>query len=213
MDQAIARGLQDPVGYPDFALYVHGGRIIGDLTRTINGARLVPHTSLQAPTLSILDDSRIGECWSISSNRAQLGIKLARNIFPTHITIDHIPKAIALNIGHAPRSLMVWASVDGPENRRLAENIRQARNITYPSSLNRTSPLQKLHLDFIPIATFEYDIHATSHIQTVPIAPPIVDSKMWFGVIVVEILSNWGVDETCLYHVHVHGHPADVKHV
>ena len=33
------------------------------------------------------------------------------------------------------------------------------------------------------------------------------------GVIVVEILSNWGADETCLYRVRVHGHPADVKHV
>ena len=197
---AIARALRDPVGRPDLALYSDGGRVLPGLTSTVQDEEV-----FSIPTLSLTDDTRIGECWNISGTTAQLGIKLAHGASLTHVTIDHIPKEIAMDIGCAPRSMLLWGAIDGRENRLKLEEAIKNHNFSVPASLGRSQPLLRLNFDFALLASIEYDISSPSNIQTFALEQYAVQSGVHIGVVVLEILDNWGGERTFLYRVRIHG--------
>jgi SUN domain-containing protein 1/2 len=69
----------------------------------------------------------------------------------------------------------------------------------YPRTLPK-SPL------YIRLASFSYNIHAPSNIQTFPISQEIRDLGVDFGIVVLRVKSNWGMpDYSCLYRMRVHG--------
>ncbi|KAJ3852030.1 hypothetical protein EV368DRAFT_65237 [Lentinula lateritia] len=136
----------------------------------------------------------------------------------------------------APREMEVWGLVEGRENihkvKEWREGLitqRQAKDaapergeeqdfnhlddllgtseldVPYPSTLPK-SPM------YIRLASFTYDIHSPSHIQTFPVLPylskygKLGEAGVDFGVVALVVRSNWGMEEyTCLYRVRVHG--------
>jgi len=69
----------------------------------------------------------------------------------------------------------------------------------YPKTLPKTP-------QYIRIANFTYNIHASRNIQTFPIDEEIRELGVDFGIVVLRIKSNWGTDAyTCLYRLRVHG--------
>ncbi|KAJ3842020.1 hypothetical protein F5878DRAFT_556491 [Lentinula raphanica] len=130
----------------------------------------------------------------------------------------------------APREMEVWGLVEGRENVRRVkewkEGLRAERDkreneddldpsphqpedsdvlglaeldVSYPPTLPQ-SP------GYIRIASFTYDIHSPEHIQTFPVLPYVKELGVDFGVVVVLVGSNWGMEDyTCLYRVRVHG--------
>ncbi|KAJ3994667.1 hypothetical protein F5050DRAFT_1772560 [Lentinula boryana] len=131
----------------------------------------------------------------------------------------------------APREIEVWGLVEGKENvRRVSEwregvkverERRQKENnvdkpdsnlqddsdilglseldVSYPSTLPQTP-------EYIRLASFAYDVHSPEHIQTFPVLPYVRKLGVDFGVVVVMVRNNWGMEEyTCLYRVRVHG--------
>ena len=74
-----------------------------------------------------------------------------------------------------------------------------AEDITPPSLIPQKP-------DYIRVANFTYDIHATEYIQTFPVREEIRELGIDFGVVVLLVKSNWGKEEfTCLYRMRVHG--------
>ncbi len=127
IDRAVSKAFRDPVGRRDFALHADGGRVLPELTKVAKGGGWTQPLSGSSPEHAITDDSRIGHCWSIPGSAAQLGIQLSEMIFPTHVSIDHIPVEIAADIGQAPRTVVLWGALDGSVNefrRRHAFAIR-----------------------------------------------------------------------------------------
>ncbi|PIL24701.1 hypothetical protein GSI_12587 [Ganoderma sinense ZZ0214-1] len=108
VDQAILRISRDPVRRPDFALYANGGRVIPELTGIVRDDVLVLPSTDNSPNLSLSDDPRIGSCWKFPQDAGQLGFRTSEILFPTHVTIDHIPIDVAVDIGQAPRSMVLW---------------------------------------------------------------------------------------------------------
>ncbi|XP_027723819.1 SUN domain-containing protein 5 [Vombatus ursinus] len=55
-----------------------------------------------------------GNCWAFSGDQGQVVIRLARRIFLTNITIQHIPKTISLsgNLDTAPKDFVVYGIND-----------------------------------------------------------------------------------------------------
>ncbi|KAI0702558.1 hypothetical protein C8Q76DRAFT_606617 [Earliella scabrosa] len=198
--KAIKEALDDPVGLPDYALAAEGAKIIQKLTTSSKS-----DLEKARPPSNILDeDIRSGSCWSFSGDRAQVGIKVSTQLYPTHVTIEHIPRAITAHISHAPRHVVVWGGLDGKDNeRRYAESMERLRM----SPLNETGegPPITGGSTFLPLAAFDYDPKAKSHVQTFPIDAAICASRIFFGVFVVEVRSNWGGAMTRLYRVRVHG--------
>ncbi|OSC96424.1 Sad1/UNC-like protein [Trametes coccinea BRFM310] len=174
-----------------------------------------PHRATKAPVTSrppefaLQDDMRVGNCWKTDTRNAQLAVVLPQLVYPTHITVDHIPTEIAANVGEAPKNMLVWGVIDGKLNRARYLNLLSSDE-PIPSADGRFAPPHAGGYSYVLLSTFQYDLAAPSHVQTFPVDPRIVKSRMYFGIVVFEIVDNWGSPTTCLYRVRVHGDPVDL---
>lgn len=197
-----------PVLRPDYALGADGARIMASLTSSRSER---PPSSTIGPEVVIDEELTIGRCWT-TSDSGQLGISMPTLIYPHYVTIDHIPRQLAIDIGRAPRHLVLWGVVDGQSNVRKFRSLSTHDAISQvPFNLapyGRSAPLVTANNAFVALATFEYDIVNDWPTQTFPVFDHIRDSQMDFGVFVLEIVDNWGGSDTCLYRVRIHGQPA-----
>ena len=187
-----------PIIFPqhDFALEAEGGSVFCPLTSFCH-SRLPDKTS--TVHFALTNDSRAESCWRLPSRSGQLAIVLHSPIHPTAVTIDHIAIDIATDIGQAPRKMVLWGIVDGPHNRQA---ISRSKRVTRSTP---GGPPLAAHYLFQQLVVFEYSITRSSPVQTFPISSDYANAKIDFGIVVLEIVSNWGADHTCLYRVRVHG--------
>ncbi len=186
-----------PVGKYDYALAAHGGTIYH---------RLTTHGHVDSPLSAatvIDDDFRINGCWTLPSPDGQIAVVLAKPIRPYNVTIDHVPSYLAADISQAPRRMVLWGLIDGAINKNRYANLEASSPLT--SQMNRSAPPIADKFMFVPLAEFEYSIHNRPHVQTFDVAYAIVASNLDVGLIVLEVVSNWGADVTCLYRMRVHG--------
>ncbi|EIW80320.1 hypothetical protein CONPUDRAFT_73471 [Coniophora puteana RWD-64-598 SS2] len=214
VNELLRRHSLDPVGRPDFALGSFGGRIYPQLTsptysesgfgwlRPVFGSRLKVHP----PAIALDARNDIGSCWRSASSNGQLGIILADNIHITHVTIEHLPRALRTSDGLAPKRIMVWGLVDGPEN---IHKMKQNSDVTPLSLLkhvqDRAAPLISGGFDFIPLVFAIYDAESDEATQTFSVRDEVRDLDLDFDAVVFEFLDNWGESTTCVYRVRVHG--------
>ncbi len=189
-----------PIGRRDFALAAAGGLIYSDLTSSTGAP---PSTNSQPPDSVINDDFRLKGCWRVPRGHLQVGVVLAETIYPSHFTIDHAPQAFAHDIGEAPRTIVLWGVVDGSFNKATYAQLHagMADSVVY----NRTAPPKDAGFTFVPLAAVEYDPSADSHVQTFPVDDQVADSGIDIGLIVLDVISNWGSNTTSLCRVRVHG--------
>lgn len=194
----ISRGL---VPLRDFALAIDGGEIVPGLTSTPKRGQ---KRTLDGPQQVLNEDMHTGSCWRMPNAVGQVGISIPTTMHPTNITIDHIPKEIASDIGQAPREMVLWGVMDGSANtERYDEHFAELWPIAKVHQ--RSTPTLTMGQRFIPVAKFMYDIHGPLPVQTFPVHQEILGCGLDFGVFVLEVLSNWGSDSTCLYRVRLHG--------
>lgn len=202
--QLASRGT---VLHRDFALRADGGKVIPSLTSSLADSRSRGLADAFSPDVIIDEDLSIGRCWSVAVT-GQIGLSSPTLIHPTSISVDHIPKELAADIGRAPRRMILWGLVDGLSN---LQRFRSLSTDELKAIANgRTSPAVTKNHAFVPLASFEYNIHDDFHIQTFPVHEYVSHFAMDFGVFVVEILDNWGSSDSCLYRVRIHGTPAVV---
>jgi SUN domain-containing protein 1/2 len=151
-----------------------------------------------------------GHCWPFAGQEGQLGVVLAAPILVEEVTIDHLAREIAYDVRSAPRQMEVWGMVEGKDNIERLKVWKEARQSTdgahvdvgdviYPKTLPKVP-------EYVRLANFTYDIHTADHVQTFNVDPEIRSLGVDFGVVVLRVLNNWGVDEfTCLYRFRVHG--------
>ncbi|KAI0715605.1 UNC-like C-terminal-domain-containing protein [Cerioporus squamosus] len=109
----------DFVGEPDFALWSAGARIVQELTsRTYTPDAPFwtklwrpPVTLAQPPELALTPGLQPGCCWPMKGQHGSLGIKLAQEIVPRAITIDHLPGQLSYRNDTAPRLIDVWGAL------------------------------------------------------------------------------------------------------
>ena len=148
-----------------------------------------------------------GDCWCTEPRDGtvkQLGITLDSTIFPTSITIEHIPKAATLNPGATPRDIELWAKVVDPEAR---EQVRRASNQIYGPDTDDTHYKNRLTYDWVRISKFRYDIHSPYHVQTFDMVGDLARFKAATNEFAIRPVSNWGKDvgHTCLYRARLQG--------
>ncbi|OAX35668.1 hypothetical protein K503DRAFT_722643 [Rhizopogon vinicolor AM-OR11-026] len=231
VDSIVRYGTQDIVSRPDFALHSAGARPIPHLTsRTLEWRPSTLQSQVlglitghgyevgRSPVTALHQDLHTGNCWPMSGSYGQLGVILALPAVISDITIDHVAEAVAFDLSTAPRDMEVWGQVEGKDNvvkvaawqaeqaarRRAAEEAGEPVSEVdvedvYPSTLPKDVP-------FIRLASFTYDIHAPSNVQTFPVREEVRDLELDFGIVTLVIKNNWGKDGyTCLYRFRVHG--------
>ncbi|KAJ2970792.1 hypothetical protein NUW54_g12653 [Trametes sanguinea] len=103
----------------------------------------------------------------------------------------------------APRDVVLWGVVDGTSN-RLAYDTHLRR---YRETISQIGmgPAHAADYTFIAMAAFQYDPLAAFALQTFPVSKAIQASGMTFGLVVVEVRSNWGGNQTAVCRIRVHG--------
>ncbi|OJT15121.1 Spindle pole body-associated protein sad1 [Trametes pubescens] len=202
-----------PVLRPDYALGAVGGRIVPSLTSPPL-ERTRPRSSISATTAEVVIDEEltIGRCWTTAAT-GQVGLSTPTLIYPQQVTIDHIPRQLALDIGRAPRRMVLWGVIDGLSNMQRFKSLDVDATSRLPFNgipHGRSSPPLAAKHAFIALAVFEYDISGDYPTQTFAVFDHIMSSKMDFGIFVLEVVDNWGAPDTCLYRIRIHGEPAAI---
>ncbi len=86
-----------PLSLPDFALEANGEGIYASLTTSDAAPGLRPSSQASTAAMTIRNSREIGSRWCFASSAGQIGLHLSTPVFPSNITIDHIPKAISVN--------------------------------------------------------------------------------------------------------------------
>lgn len=234
VDSAVSQYGKDNIARPDFALHSTGAKVIPSLTSATFEMRpsnirgqlvgLITGNGYaigRPPVTALHHELHSGHCWPFAGTEGIFGVALAAPTYISDVTIDHVAKEVAFDMRSAPREMEVWAMVEGRDNvakvkewqAQKAARREQAKadaefkgiaftdevDVEYPNSLPR-SP------QYIRIASFAYNIHAPNNIQTFPVDEEIRNLGVDFGIVVLRVKSNWGMDEfTCLYRLRVHG--------
>ncbi|KAJ7158676.1 hypothetical protein C8R46DRAFT_1224613 [Mycena filopes] len=189
VNKAVGMYGKDNIGRADFALESSGAFVIPSLTSptyemrpsTVRGKLigLVTGNGIQLgrpPITALHYDLHDGHCWPFAGSQGQLG---RRARAPSR---------------SAPREMEVWGVVEGPDNLAKLKAWRADRT------------LKRGSIEWIRVASFRYDIRAPNNIQTFPVDQEIRELGIDFGVVVLMVKSNWGMDAyTCLYRMRVHG--------
>ncbi|KAJ3556926.1 hypothetical protein NM688_g1756 [Phlebia brevispora] len=155
--------------------------------------------------LTINDNSQISQCWLLPTRMGQIALILQVPIYPTSVTIDHIPRTLAADLGQAPHHMILWGVVDGTSNQECIWELRALINAGSDIPDSHLGPPYPSNFMYTPLAVFEYDINADVPTQTFPVLGMYSGALMDFAVVVLEVMSNWSSESTCLYCVRVHG--------
>lgn len=135
-----------------------------------------------------------GDCWCAASDesksgKAQLGIELGEPMFPTQLTIEHLPRSSAPreDIRSAPQNVELWVQSNEPAIERFAFDGEQCED--GPEGWQCLGKVR-------------YDRNGANHVQTF-----LLDGEAQEPVkkVMLRVTSNWGADHTCLYRVRLHG--------
>lgn len=145
-----------------------------------------------------------GDCWCAAPNPmrgyARLGVSLPRYVYPKQVTVEHAPMSMSPNgnIGNAPRNMELWAETGQPIKQHYGQGHNECLD---PGDL-------KGH-GYVCLGTFKYNVHASNHVQTFDLEAEL---SVPTSRVVVQVTSNWGAPNTCIYRVRLHGDDAEEKY-
>ncbi|KAI9705474.1 MAG: hypothetical protein M1836_006229 [Candelina mexicana] len=147
----------------------------------------------------------IGDCWCSAHSKygkAQLAVLMPRTIYPTQVTVEHIPATATLDIGAAPREMELWAQIHDEDARGQITRSQDLDSEEYQEAI----PGISLDPTFVRIASWQYDIHSDSNVQTFPVQVDLRSFGVGVRRVIVRAKSNNGTSEyTCLYRIRMHG--------
>lgn len=159
------------------------------------------------PSTALLPWDEPGQAWCSSpspDSEAQLGIHFGgAYIYPTAITIEHIPARATLDIAAAPRDFDLWVQVANETeadriNTAIADNIMPFRE---EGACRGDSPGRQSA--WVCLFSGSYDIHKENWAQRFEVLGR--DLGVSTGRVALRVRSNWGGDHTCVYRVRIAG--------
>lgn len=156
------------------------------------------------PKAALTRWEEFGDCWCAAPNPmrgyARLGVALPRHMFPKQVTVEHAPMSMSPtgNVNNAPRNIELWAETNQPIKQNYGNNHNKCLD---PADLRGRG--------YVCLGTFKYNIHASNHMQTFDLDAEL---SVPTSRVVVQVTSNWGAPNTCIYRVRLHGDDAEEKY-
>lgn len=156
------------------------------------------------PLAALMKWEEFGDCWCAAPNPmrgyARLGVSVPRRLFPKQVTIEHAPMTMSPTgkINNAPRNIELWAETDQPIKHHYGQSHNKCLD---PGDLRG--------LGYVCLGAFKYNIHASNNVQTFDLDAELTAST---SRVVVQVTSNWGAPNTCIYRVRLHGDDAEEKY-
>ena len=189
---------------PDLTSSTHDGRstsLAGRSLSLLTGHYLAIDRRANPPIAALARWDEFGECWCAAPNPirgyAQLGVALPRRMFPKQVTVEHAPMSMSpsRNIKNAPRNVELWAKTDQPIKYSYGESYHTCQD---PNGLKGEG--------YVCLGAFKYNIYGSNHVQTFDLDAEL---SVPTARVVVQVTSNWGAPNTCIYRVRLHGDDAE----
>ncbi|KAF3207017.1 hypothetical protein TWF106_008866 [Orbilia oligospora] len=172
---------------PDYALLAHGTLIDPRLTSSTYDPYDTPgllgkltaflRPGPNEPAHILTESTNVGDCWSFPQASGQVSLLLAEPIYPTDVTIDHVPKGISGDVSSAPQEIEVWVKI---EDEFLRDQAGKAASVAIGEVSDNASTRHYLANGYVRVASFIYDINSQYPIQT--FALPIELEKLGVSV-------------------------------
>ena len=210
---ALLRYAKDALGWPDYALFSGGARIVPKLTEAtrvmrppgVLNAWLAKNARQNAPArgpaMALEPTLTPGACWPFNGPQAQLGIALSRRVVVSNVTLEHVSRDVAIgrNVGSAPTDFELWAEVADPAHMARLAAHRSGRRQQRGTIREKPSTLL--------LAEGTYRIDQPDFRQTFPVLDEAAELAIPVDIVVLRILGLHGGNEGpgCLYRVRVGG--------
>lgn len=156
----------------------------------------------RSPGAAISGWARAGDCWCaniVERNQGwgQLGVRVLKEIWPTSLVLDHLPKSASLNPSATPKDVELWAYIPSEKGQSTI------RNLPHFAALN-TEPDNFFPAEWVRIKNATYNIDSF-HVQFFDIPYPRFEETAAKDF-VVRATSNYGKEKyTCFYSVILRG--------
>lgn len=202
----------------DLALLSSGAELIPTLTSNTMGlqnlnlaSRLRMHlfgvdfSIAHIPSSKVVfqEDPRIiGRCWTFEGSHGHIAVSLAERVALSSMVIyrppHHLlpPRALMT----AARKFVLWGLVDGESLPVEFDELKPAHHFHH--SL-QPLPDHILGGYFVRILEYEYQLAQSKYTQVGYAAREL--SKYSFQTVVIEVVDNWGANETCVYRIGIYG--------
>lgn len=153
-------------------------------------------TTHNNPSIVLHRGLGIRDCWAFPGSSGHYGIALDHAVHIVGISINHSPSSAVYS--RAPRLIVLWGLAEGPENQdRAPLGLSPGFGHDLPESEQPNAWVHLLH--------FQYDAQLEEHHQFFPIPAHVQKLGITFGIVVLEVLDNWGSESsTCLYRVGIY---------
>jgi len=143
-----------------------------------------------------------------SPAKAQLAVLMPFVIYPTTVTVEHIPSQGTLDITAAPKEMELWISVlNGTALNLVAQRAVDNKLVdAIQDAIDSTSGAPyELDATFVLAARWTYDIYALNHVQTFDIPVDLAEYHVGTNKAAIRAKTNYGGNHTCFYRVRVSG--------
>lgn len=175
-----------------------------------SSARALSRSQGTEPDYAIDGDASNPPCWEFEGDSGQLGFALVSMLNITSASIGHYDESA---IHSAPRSMVLWGlmALDGRGKGSEASYDQQDRlfrrlHYYFPEGLSGPFPTQNT---YVPLAVLDYSPHLMTERQTFSVFKEAQALDFPIGVVVLQVISNWGSSYTRLCQVGIHGAPVD----
>lgn len=184
--------LIEPLNIVNLSSFQNGARIIPELThwtspssKRVKWSVFTDNKRFWPPAIVLRENNSFTQCWSIGGHNAGLGIQLTGPGYLYAVSIEHNLQALIGDHRSAPRDFRIWGILD-------SGNYANGQVETYRAAGS-----------MILLTSFTYN--AASVLPNQNFTVPSEARRHLVNRIVVEITSNWGGKNTCVYGIRVYG--------
>ncbi|KAH0569258.1 hypothetical protein GP486_000014 [Trichoglossum hirsutum] len=150
------------------------------------------------------------DCWCSSNTsdkdtlgNAQIAVSTAVHVYPTDITIEHIPRTAVPSVRNAPKDMELWVTIS---NSTLYDKLEEESE----ALLGPTPPRgDKLSDGWLRIASWRYTPYGVNHVLNFPVQVDLERLQIPGKYFLVRATTNWDAGFTCFYRVRMGGKVVD----
>ncbi|KAI9790028.1 MAG: hypothetical protein M1816_005642 [Peltula sp. TS41687] len=164
---------------------------------------------VNAPVTALLPWNELDDCWCTPMTaESTLDVHLGRSIYPSDMSIEHVPASSTPDIEAAPRKIQVWGRIHDKHNtnKKVAAVAWKELRQLFPRLVKQARNQRDASRGWSPLAEFQYDIRHINHVQTFAFPFDAEHVNAPVSRIRLKLIDNWGSKtRVCLYRVRLHG--------
>ncbi len=156
------------------------------------------------PVMALERWEELSECWCSAEapgGQSQLAVIMPLQIWPSAVTVEHMPREGSLDILSAPKWMELWVEVASPRDLLAVTEYRRSSGLQEPFECSG-SPVGQ---GYACAGRWMYDIHGPNHVQTFRLDVDFQSLGVRVKKSVIRVTESWGRDYTCLYRLRMHG--------